>query len=60
MSEQQEINLLKRELEKSISFKTVFNATLGFYAGQTIAMLLGLLTFAAISLAMYAVVHFLK
>ena len=51
---------LEKDLKVKIGFRSAFAATLGFYAGQLVASVLGLLTFAAIGLGIYAVVHFIK
>lgn len=52
--------LKSRVLSKNNTFKTAFKATLGFYAGQFVATVLGLLTIGLIGSLIYILLHNLK
>lgn len=51
-----EERLMKRKiLSKNNTFRTAFMATLGFYAGQTVATLLGALTILGVFAVLYKI-----
>jgi len=47
-------------LSTNTTFKAAFGATMGFYAAQFLATLLGLAVFGGVFVAIYLVYHFLK